>query len=159
MAFNLFEIFFEFVNYSNIMSTAVAFILGFIIWELPRGTKILPEEYTKGVYPENGRVADYVLFITGIIALAYMLLDERTAKIVQLLKTPGITSHYIVILIVVPLIILFGYLKRTFQRLDRHESIGLFITHSGLDLIHTLFFIAFSILTLPLAGYLIFGGK
>jgi hypothetical protein len=137
----------------------VILVISFIIWELPRSVKIIAEEYTRGLYPDNGRVVDFVLLAAGILAIAYFVLDNNAEKIVFFLKTPGITIFFIILMIVIPLIIFLGFLKRFFGRMDGNNSVTVFLTHGFLDLMHTLFYISLAVLAIPATGHLLFGPK
>ena len=48
-----------------------------------------------------------------------------------------------------------GFFKRFFARMDKHESVTIFIVHGFLDLAHTAFFIAVAIIVIPAIGFLI----
>ncbi len=58
-------------------------------------------------------------------------------------------------MVTVPLIILMGFLKRFFARVDKHESITIFVVHGFLDLAHTAFFVSLAIIVIPVIGFLI----
>jgi hypothetical protein len=129
--------------------------MGFIIWEVPRSFKIISEEYTKDLYPEHGRVTDFVLLGVGLLAVFFFMMNGP--DIVTFLKKPGIISLFLVLLVVIPLIIVLSYLRRFFGRLEKGESVTIFLTHGFLDLMHTLFYLALAVLVIPSIGFLFFG--
>ena len=157
MAITLLADFFNMINVSMFDAFTVLLVAGFIIWEIPRSVKIIGEEYTKGLYPENGRVADFALLFLGLLSILYLVMDNNAVRIVAFLKTPGVTSMFLVLMLAIPLIISLGYLKRLFARLDGQNSVTVFLTHSFLDLMHTLFHISLVVLFVPAAGFLLFG--
>jgi len=147
--------FFDAINPGLFDSAFVILVISFLVWEIPRSIKLIGEEYTKGLYPEGGRVADIVLFIVGLAAMGFFLADDNGAQILRFVKTPGITELYIILMVTVPLIILMGFFKRFFARMDKHESITIFIVHGFLDLAHTAFFVSLAIIVIPTIGFLI----
>ena len=155
MAYNIIADFFNLVDLGLFDAASVLLIVGFIIYELPRSVKIISEEYTKGFYPETGRVIDFGLLVIGLITIVFYRLSA--IKIIAFVKTPGIISFFLILLVVIPLLIIVGYLKRFFGRFDADKSITLFLTHSFLDLMHTIFYVGLSILVIPAVGFLIFG--
>jgi len=158
MAYNIIADFFNIISPSMFDISAVLLIISFIIWELPRSVKIIDEEYTRGVYPETGRVVDFVMLFFGLLAVIYLMLGN-VDKVVAFLKTPGITSLFIILVVVLPLIIALGFFKRLVARMDHHNSITVFLVQSLLDLGHTIFFIALVVLIVPVLGFLLFGPK
>lgn len=151
--------FFNLIDVSMFDAFSAILVICFIIWELPRSVKILDEEYTKGLYPENGRVADFVLLFVGLLSILYFMLDSNARYIVEFLRSAGfLTAVFLIIMLAIPLIVALGYFKRFFARIDKHESVTVFIVHGFLDLMHTLFHIALVVLVVPAVGYLIFGG-
>jgi len=159
MAYNIIADFFNLINTSLFDTASVLLIMGYIIWEIPRSVKVISEEYTKDVYPVTGRVVDIFLFVLGLFGILFLILDNNVSHIIAFLKTPGITSFFLVVMVFIPLIILLGFFKRFFARMDAHLSVTVFLVHAFLDLMHTLFFIALSIILLPEVGYLLFGPK
>ncbi len=159
MAYNIIADFFNIINIPMFDSMTILLIVSFIIWEIPRSIKIIDEEYTKGLYPDNGRVIDIGLFVIGLGAIVFFMLDNNSERIVTFLKTPGITAFFLVLMLAIPLIIAIGYFKRLFATFDAHNSVAVFLTHAFLDLMHTLFHIALVVLALPVAGFLIAGPK
>lgn len=155
MAYNIIAEFFDLVDLGLFDIASVMLILGFLVYEIPRSIKVLDEEYTKGFYPETGRVIDIALFIIGIITIIFYRMSA--IKIVAFLKSPGVIAFFLILLAVIPIIILVGYLKRFFARIDTNKSITIFLTHSFLDLMHTLFYLGLTILAIPALGFLIFG--
>jgi len=157
MAITLVADFFDLINISMFDAFSAILVVCFIVWEIPRSIKILSEEYTRGLYPENGRVADFTLLFIGLLSILYFILDNNARLIVDFLKTPGITTMFLILMLAIPLIVALGYFKRLFARIDTNESITIFLTHSFLDLMHTLFHIALVVLVVPVVGHLIFG--
>lgn len=155
MALNLLGDFFSILTPTLFTFSSAILVVCFLIWEVPRTLKIMDEEYVKGLYPVNSRVADFFFLFWGLVGISYLFLLNNSAKVLSFLKTPGITSFYIVIMITIPLIILMGYFKRFFERMHKHESLTIFTVQSFMDLMHTLFFISLSILIVPIVGYLI----
>jgi len=155
VAFNLIADFFNLVSVDLFNAATVLLIVGFIIWEIPRSFKVISEEYTTGLYPEAGRVVDFVLLAIGLGTIFIFM--DNAEKIIAFIKTPGIISFFLVLLIVVPLIIFLGFLKRFFGRIEANESITIFLTHGFLDLMHTLFYLGLTVLIIPVAGFLLFG--
>ncbi len=147
--------FFDTINLRLFDSAFVLLIVSFLVWEIPRSIKIISEEYTKGLYPDFGRVADIFLLIVGLASMWFFLADDNGARIVGFIKTPGITELYIILMVTVPLIIAMGFFKRFFARLDKHESITIFVVHGFLDLAHTAFFASLAIIVIPVIGFLI----
>jgi O-antigen/teichoic acid export membrane protein len=130
--------------------------ISFITWELPRSIKkLVNQEYTAGLYPETGRVVDFFFLFCGIFAMIYLLLLNNLQSVLAFLKTPGITSFYLIILVTIPLIILMGFFKRFFEKMGQHESLTVYFVQSFLDLMHTLFFVSVAVLAIPTVGYLI----
>ncbi|MBU0532247.1 hypothetical protein KKB44_02015 [Candidatus Micrarchaeota archaeon] len=157
MGYNIVADFFNMIDISLFDNATILLIICFVIWELPRSLGILSKEYTEGLYPENGRVIDFTLFVIGIATIFFVLLTNAT-NIVLFLKTPGITAFFLILMVVIPLIIALGFLKRIFQRIEAHDSITIFLTHAFLDLMHTIFHIVLVILVIPSLGYLVVGG-
>ncbi len=158
MAYNIIADFFNIISPSMFDVSAVLLIISFIIWELPRSVKLIDEEYTRGVYPETGRVVDFVMLFSGLLGIIYLMLGN-VDTVVAFLKTPGITSLFIILIVVLPLIIALGFFKRLVSRMDHHNSVTVFIVQSLLDLGHTIFFIALVVLIVPVLGFLLFGPK
>lgn len=157
MPVNIIADFFNFINVPFFDTLSVVLILSFIVWEIPRSIKIIGEEYTKGLYPDNGRVVDFFLFAIGLASIAYYFIDDNSEAFVKFLHTPGITSFFLILMVTVPIIIALGYLKRFFGRMEGHNSVTVFVTHAFLDLMHTLFFISLSCMAIPALGLLILG--
>jgi hypothetical protein len=155
MPLNIIADFFNFINIPLFDAATVLLIISFIVWEVPRSVKLLDEEYTKGIYPDGGRVPDILLFVVGLACAGFFLLGNNAEKIVTFLHTPGVTALYIIILVTIPIIISLGFFKRFFSRMDKHESITIFFVHGFLDFFHTTFFIAVALLAVPVAGFLI----
>ena len=157
MAYSIIADFFNLINVSLFNTATVLMIVCFIIWEIPRSVKLISTEYTDGLYPEGGRVADFVLFALGLASVYYFMTNSNAVDVVSFLKTPGITAFFLVVMVVVSLIIFLGFLKRFFERTEG-RSITVFLTQSFLDLMHTIFYISLTILVVPALGYLLFGG-
>ncbi|MEW6723242.1 MAG: hypothetical protein AB1324_08315 [Candidatus Micrarchaeota archaeon] len=159
MALNLVANFFELINIPMFETMATVLIISFIVWEIPRSVKVVAEEYTKGLYPENGRVIDIALFVIGLLSVGFFMMGNNAERIVMFLKTPGITSFFLILMLAIPLIVAVGFFKRLFGRLDGHNSVTVFLTHGLLDLMHTLFHISLAVMFIPVLGFLIFGPK
>jgi hypothetical protein len=157
MEYPLLADFFELLNPSIFNTASLLLTLSFIIWELPRSTKLISEEYAHGVYPDTGRVLDFGLFFMGLLAMGYLFLFDATGRVAAFLRTPGITSVYLIIVVAVSILVLLGFLKRFFGRLDSHNSVTVFLVHGFLDFMHTIFFISLIIVVVPVAGFLING--
>ncbi|MDD5171596.1 MAG: hypothetical protein PHF60_01015 [Candidatus ainarchaeum sp.] len=158
MALNIVADFFNIINVPLFDAMSVVLVISFIIWELPRSVKMISEEYTKGIYPETGRVVDLFLFLLGLLSIGYFMLGKNATNIVAFIKTPGITSFFLILMVTLALLIILAYFKRFFGRMDSHTSITVFLTHSFLDLMHSLFHLALVILLSPALGYIIFKG-
>ncbi len=140
-----------------VFSTATAiFILSFLIWEFPRSIKIIDEEYTKGVYPETGRVLDIIIMIIGLGCILFLYLMRGMDDIGYFMLHDPRAPVFIIVIAAVPLLIFMGYVKRVLARIDRHESITVFLVHNFLDLAHTAFFITFSFIFITTTIYLMF---
>jgi hypothetical protein len=87
------------------------------------------------------------------------MMDNNAERIVTFLKTPGITMFFLILVLAVPIIVALGFFKRTFARIDSHNSMTVFLTHALLDLMHTLFHISLAVLFIPVLGYLAFGAR
>jgi len=157
MGYNIIADFFNLINVPLFQGAAVLMAAAFIAWEIPRTIKIIDEEYTKGLYQEGTRVADILLFLLGLSSALYLFLSGRIYDMVTFLKTPGITSFFLILMSVVPLIILLGFFKRLFSRTGEQESMTVYLVHGLLDLMHTLFFCALATIIIPLLGMLIMG--
>lgn len=157
MALNIIADFFSVINVPMFDAMSMILVSSFIVWEIPRSIKVVSEEYTKGLYPDNQRVVDIFMFLIGILAIIFFMMDNNAERIVAFLKTPGITAFFLVLMLAIPLIVIIGYFKRLFSRLDGNNSVAVFLTHAFLDLMHTLFHIAFTVLVVSAAGYLAIG--
>lgn len=155
MPLNIFADFFNFINIPLFYSFSTLLIISFIVWELPRSIKLMDPEYTKGLYPEGGRIPDFFLLAIGLLCMGFFMFGSNSQRIIAFLRTPGITALYIILMVVVPLIIILGYFKRFFGRMDHHDSVTVFLVHGFLDLAHTAFFVSLSILAIPIIGFLI----
>ncbi len=157
VGYNIIADFFSLISISTFQSVTVLFFISYLIWEIPRTVKVLSEEYTKGIYPEGNRVADIMLFVAGLVVVGYLFLFDKLPKLVSFLKTPGITSFFLILMVVVPLIIIIGYFKRFFSMMGDQESLTIFLVHAFLDLMHVLFFATLSMLAIPTIGLLLMG--
>jgi hypothetical protein len=155
MAFDLTVVFFSILVPSLFTSLSIILFICFIIWELPRSIKLISEEYTRGLYPESGRVIDFFFFFCGILAAIYLLVLDKLDHVLSFLKTPGITAFYLVILVTIPVVLILGFFKRFFEKMGKQESVTVFLVQSFMDMMHTLFFVAVAILAIPTTGYLI----
>jgi hypothetical protein len=155
MSLDIFADFFSFVNPGLFSEAALLLIISFLVWELPRSIKLISEEYTKGAYPEGGRVLDFIFLAIGLASAAFALVNSNAARMVAFIKTPGMASLYLILMVTVPLIVLLGFFKRFFGRMDKHESVTVFIVHCFLDLAHTAFFVSLAVLVIPAVGFLI----
>ncbi len=154
MAYNIIGDFYSLINVGLFDSASILLIICFIIWEIPRSVKLMSEEYTEGLYPEHGRVVDFVLLALGLLAV--FLFTSESAAILKFMKTPGIIAFFLILLIVIPLIIFIGFLRRLFGTLEKKESITIFLVHGFLDLMHTIFYISLSLLIIPSIAFLLF---
>ncbi len=155
MALNIIAEFFKLIDIGLFDAASVLLIIGFLVWEIPRSFEVMPEEYTKGLYPEHGRVVDFALLAVGLLAIVFFSL--KGTDIVKFMKTPGVTSYFLVLMLVVPLIIVLSFLRKFASKLDKYESISIFLAQGFLDLMHTLFYLGLCMLVIPAAGFLIFG--
>jgi len=151
------EYLFQFFEPATFSVATVIFILGFILWELPRSIKIMDEEYTTGLYPEMGRVFDIIILIIGLVCIAFLYFMDGLDKVLYFLKYQNLFVLFAILIIAIPIIIFLGYLKRFLKRINEHESMTVFIVHNLLDLAHTAFFISFTIILIPVLLYLLFG--
>lgn len=133
--------------------SSVLFFLCFLIWEIPRSVKVMDEEYTQGVYPELGRVFDIVIFVIGLIAiiLFYLNMDD----IIDAVTMPTFSLAYTIIFFAIPILIFLGFLQRSLKRINDQQSVTVFLVHGFLDLSHTIFFITFSIILVPLVIFFV----
>ncbi|MBI5227325.1 hypothetical protein HY988_01940 [Candidatus Micrarchaeota archaeon] len=139
-------------------ATAALFIISFIFWEAPRSIKkLISEEYTDGVYPATGRVVDFFLLAVGLSAFIYLKWSDHMQRVLFFLISPGVSFIFLIVIITLPLIILLGFFKRFFARMEGHNSITIFLVQGLLDFSHTVFFITFSLLVIPVLEYLILG--
>lgn len=156
--FDIVAFFFGLINAGTFNIYSALFVIAFIVWEIPRSVKLMDEEYTSGVYPPEGRITDFFLLVVGLAAIAFMYSGSNMAHILNFLKHPTFMLFFIPMLVAVPLMILFGFFKRFFSRMEKGKSITVYLVHVLLDLAHTLFFLSLSILLIPVAGLLLFGG-
>lgn len=154
----LFEAFLQFFEPFTFYLATVLFILCFIIWEVPRSLKVMSEEYSKGVYPEMGRVFDILLMFAGLGSIVFLYFIGGINEVNYFLRHEALMPIFAIVLIAIPLLVFMGYLKRFVGRIDKHDSFTTFCVHNFLDFTHTLFFISFSFLFITTLIYLIFGG-
>jgi hypothetical protein len=157
MPLNIIADFFNLINITFFDIASVVLVISFIVWEAPRSFKLMPEEYSRDLYPENGRVADFLFFAIGLSSVAFFLLGSNAGKIVSFLKTPGVTALFLILMVSIPLIVALGFVKRFFTRIDKHESVAIFLVHALLDLAHTLFYVSLLIMSIPALGFLLMG--
>ncbi len=139
-------------------ASAALLIVSFIAWEAPRSIKtLINQEYTKGVYPETGRVVDFFLLVLGLLAFIFLKWSDNMDKVLFFLLSPGVSFIFLIVIITLPFIILLGFLKRFFARMEAHNSVTIFLVQGCLDLAHTMFFISFSILLIPVIEFLVVG--
>lgn len=138
----------ELISFSSVL-----FVLCFLIWEIPRSVKVMDEEYTEGVYPELGRVFDIVIFIVGLIAVLLFFLNME--DILAAMKAPTFSLAYTIIFFAIPILILLGFLQRTVKRINEQQSVTVFLVHDFLDLAHTMFFITFAVILVPVVIFFI----
>jgi hypothetical protein len=153
---DLMDMFFGLLEPSTFSLATVLFIIGFIVYELPRSVKIMDEEYTSGFYPEAGRVFDIIVLFFGLLAVAFLYLMDGVDKVADFMYHQSLMPVFLIILIVVPVFIALGYIKRLLSRINDQESVTIFLLHSFLDLGHTVFFICFSLLFVPVLLYILF---
>lgn len=140
----------QYLSNSSLSLTALAFFVAYLIWELPRLTKMLEEEWIKGIYPEHGRVVDIVLLLIGLGS--FIFLQANLSKAVMLAYKSGYNLLLAAGLVALPLIILLGFIGRFFTRMDAKLQVSAFMVQTILDLAHTLFFVCFVGLVFPLAA-------
>lgn len=157
MPLNIIADFFGIINEPFFNAVAILFAIAFIIWEIPRSMKVISEEYTLGAYPEHGRVVDFALLSVGVLSLGYLYIMNTLGRVVVFLKTPGITAIFLILMVAIPLIIALGFFKRFFGRMEKHESVTVFLVHELLDLAHTAFHICLVLLFMPAAGHIALG--
>ena len=148
---------FQFFDEPTFTVATVLFIIGFIIWELPRSIKIMDEEYNDSLYPEMGRVFDIIVLILGLVCIAFLYFMDGLGKVIHFLKYENLFVLFAIIIIAIPVLIFMGYLKRILSRINEHESMTVFLVHNFLDLAHTVFFICFTIIVIPVVLYFLFG--
>ena len=105
------------------------------------------EEYTEGVYPELGRLFDIIVFVLGLIALLFFFWNMD--DVMNAMKMPTYSLAFTVVFLSVPILIFLGFLQRTLKRINDQESVTIFLVHEFLDLSHTVFFISFSVIFIP----------
>jgi hypothetical protein len=157
MAYPILVDFFNLLSPPLFNTASVLLIVSFIIWELPRSVKLISEEYVHGLYPDTGRVLDFGLLFIGLLAMGYLFLFNAVERVAAFTRTPGITSVYLIIVVTVCILVLLGFLKRFFGRMDSHNSVTVFLVQGFLDFMHTIFFASLIILAVPVAGFLING--
>jgi len=148
---------FQFFDEPTFSMATALFIIGFIIWELPRSVKVMDEEYTSELYPEMGRVFDILVLMVGLACIAFLYFMNGLDKVIYFLKFENLFVLFAIIIIAIPVLIFLGYLKRLVNRINEHESMTVFLVHNFLDLAHTVFFISFSVIFIPVILYFILG--
>ena len=138
---------------SGLDAILLAFFFSYIVWEIPRATKMLSEEWSKGIYPDKGRTLDIFLLLLGLGAFLFMKMS--------MMRLVFIPEHYImgivvsVGLVALPIVILLGFIGRFFSRMDTQKETGALLAHTILDLFHTVFFITLICLLLPCSALII----
>ena len=155
MAYDLMAPLFNILSPKLFLESGIIGIIAFIVWELPRSIKVMSEEYTHGLYPEAGRVVDFILLFLLIISTIYLNIGQTSEHLSLKMRSPSLFPIIAVILLTTIVIIILGYLKRTGERTGKHDSLTVFFVQSILDLAHTIFFITLSINIIPLALYLV----
>ncbi len=157
MAYQILAPLFDLVNPSTFITSSVLLVISFLVWEIPRSVRIFSEEYTKGLYPEYGRVVDIILFVIGLAAALFLYIVPNAEKLAFFVKNPSFFPMLMIILLVAFIVLIMGFLKRAGERTGKHESVTIFLVQTILDLAHTLFFISLAIILIPLIAFLIFG--
>jgi len=157
MAYQILAPLFNLVNPSTFIVTSVLLVISFLVWEIPRSVRIFSEEYTRGLYPEYGRVVDIILFVIGLAAALFLYISPNAERLAFFVKNPSFFPMLMIILLVSLVVIIMGFLKRAGERTGRHESVTVFLVQTILDLAHSIFFISFAILLIPLVAFFIFG--
>lgn len=143
----------QYLSPMSLVFTLCAFIASFVLWEAPRYLKLLDDEWLKGVYPEYGKTLDLVFLVVGSASFVFMQLSIQS--LILLPYRPGYDVGLIASLIGLPIILLIGFAGRLFSRMDAKHEVPSFITHSALDLVHTVFYICLLALLLPSAALLL----
>ncbi len=136
---------------------AALFVITFIQWEFPRTIKIIDEEYTEGLYPPGGRVLDIIVFIAGLFSFYILYSGSTMEKLMYYLDHSPLLVLIIPVTVVVPIMIMMGFFKRFFSKIEAGKSITVFSVQTLLDLAHTLFFISIVLVVIPLIFYFLFG--
>jgi len=153
---SLMDMFFGILEPSTFSLATVLFVIGFIAYELPRSVRIMAEEYTSGFYPDEGRVFDVIVLFFGLVSVVYLYLMDGMRDVIDFMRHESLMPIFLIIIIAVPVLIALGYLKRLLSRINKHESVTIFLVHSILDLAHTVFLICFSMLFIPTLLYFLF---
>jgi hypothetical protein len=131
----------------------LSFFLSFLIWEIPRFTKMLEESWIHGLYPEQGRVVDIILLLAGVGA--FLLLTSSTKNTLALAYKPIFNFIIAAAIVALPIVITLGFIGRIFKRMDaKLESAGFFV-QTILDFVHSVFFVCFTLLVIPAAALLL----
>jgi hypothetical protein len=143
----------QFLNSSTLDLITLTFFLSFLVWEIPRFTKMIEESWIHGLYPEHGRVVDIILLLAGVGS--YLLLISSTKNTLALAYKPIFNFVIAAAIIALPIVIILGFLGRIFSRMDaKVESAGFFV-QTILDFVHSVFFVCFALLIIPAAALLI----
>ncbi|HID72995.1 TPA: hypothetical protein EYP38_03555 [Candidatus Micrarchaeota archaeon] len=143
------DLFFGFLKPELFDIFSALLIITFIQWELPRSVKLMDEEYISDLYPEQGRVIDIVLFLVGLVAIYLLYEPGSMRRLIDFMDSTVLMLIFIPVMIAIPLIILMGFFKRFFARMDQHKSMTVFMVQTTLDFAHTLFFISLTLLCVP----------
>lgn len=142
----------QFLSNSNINLAVLALFVSYLIWEIPRLSKMLEEEWLKGLYPEQGRVLDLMMLLLGIGAFLYLQANLPSAA--KLAYMQGYSLILAAGLVALPVILLLSFVGRFFSRMDAELEVAAFLIQTILDLVHTVFFVCFVGLLLPSATLL-----
>ncbi len=149
MAFDLIPYIVQYLTYNNLAATGIVLVVGFVLWELPRFLQI-DEDLMKSLYPSYGKMVDVAVLVLGLVCLAFLLLNLR-------LLAPLSQSHGFGLLlggglVGLPVVLLLAFFARIFNRMDNKLEPHVYVLHVALDLLHTLFYIAFAGLAVPSAA-------
>ena len=143
----------QFLDSSFLNALMLSFFFSFLVWEVPRFSKMLGEDLIKGLYPDNGRVIDFVILLVAFGSFLYMGANRSTLNLLP--YRPVLDIILAVALLAMPLVIILGFIGRFFARMDAKLGVSAFLVQGVLDLCHTVFFICFSLLVLPCAALLL----
>jgi hypothetical protein len=153
MAFDIVFYVLQYLTFDGLASTAILFLIAFVLWEAPRFFKILDDDVTKGLYPGYGKAVDIAALVIGLGSFVFLLFNMYKLA-------PLALSHDYGLLLAggllgLPVVLLLAYFGRLFNRMDAKHEPQVFILHMVLDLVHTIFYILLLGLLVP-AAVLIF---